>query len=66
MLCRPTKKRIRRNASAMPQRTGCIHADVALPNQYEAEKRNVVQIEVAPIAVSMKTESGERKKPLAV
>jgi len=52
--------------SAIPQRAGPAQVLVRLPNQYEAEKRTVVQIEVARIAVAIKVESGERKKPLAV
>jgi len=65
-LCRPIRKSAARNIRAIPQRTGSNHSEVRLPNQYETEKRIVVQIEVATIAVNMNVESGERKKPLAV
>jgi len=55
-----------RKMSAMLQHAGPIHPAVRLPNQYEAENKKVVQTDVAQIEVSMKTESGERKNPLAV
>ena len=49
----------------MPQRTGPIHSEVKFPNQYETEKRIVVQIKIAVLAVNTNVENGERKKPLA-